>query len=220
MIFLLTTKSCGNRQVRFEVPEPEGSRDQKAIPKKYVGKYKQVRNSDNDKKARTLLDITDHSLSEMSDYSDTVLLSSLDGNDRREADSIRATLHDPRKPNVIEKDVNGEGMIQFLGDTVIVHYKMNPDFLFEYREGSHMRSSGGALYLNTPDSTLFVIQKLVIRGDTLFLSRTNVQDAAALSRMKGTQDTLYLFQPSKRAWRQFIKEGGFRSVSKYVRVKP
>ena len=216
LVVLLAAKSCSDTPVRFEVPQPEGVRDEKSIPKKYQGEFREVTNGKS--AAISTLVITSQLVTESNESFDTLLLSSVKEKERKEIDSVRATLKEPWKPNVVEDKKGTVVTVQFSGDTVLLRVLDRPDTIFDM-EGNHIRQQARELFVNTPDSIYWRLRRLTLRKDTLFMRRTGELDAISLSKMMGRADTLYLFRPTKPQWKKFIKESGFRHVTKYVRVR-
>lgn len=200
-LFILA--SCENA-VRFEVPQPEGLKDEGSIPKKIQGSYLSLKDS-------TTIEIT-HDLiirTTQNDYKG--ILNDLDSIDR-------AQIKGDTSYSEIESSARLDVTIK--GDSIFQHLDLR-DTLFSLANMDVLRKYKGYYFLNTMVETgRWNVTKLGMTKKGILLGTiSGKEELANLRELNNvTGDTVYNFKPSRKRFKKFIKEEGFSSEEYHIRM--
>ena len=196
--------SC-DLDVRFEAPQPEGTRDESSIPKKLIGQYSGLGDS-------TSLDIT-------RDLIIKKLISRL-ATTKMELDSSERTIY---KSDTVFKisEFNIKMEVSVRGDSVftLTDYR---DTLFDRTQGDILRKFKGSYFLNHQISkgNWRVTRVAIIRNGITLGTVSKKEEIEKLREISETQyDTVYNFRPTKKQLTKFLHANGFSTQETYLKIK-
>ena len=204
VILVLIHVSCDN-PVRFEVPQPEGRQNEKIIPKKLIGQYSSLMDS-------SVLTILDRLIvkSKVEDFSTP--LSKLDSADR-------AMIKHDTAYTITEAAVKIH--VRVKGDSVFQHMEYR-DTIFSDLRGDVLRKFKGHYFINhqTSKNGWSVTKMTKVKGGLVLGTVSKEDDIKNLRELTGTvSDTTDNFRPTKREFKQFLKENGFGSEETFAKVE-
>ncbi|MBS1506462.1 MAG: hypothetical protein JSS79_07450 [Bacteroidetes bacterium] len=209
---LLLVSQCIDDRVRFGAPQPEGVRDEKGIPKKMLGSYRSLYDS-------SILVVGKTSIIRKQETTETLLLdkflSDIDSIDQpkfKKDTSFTETQSANREFVTIRCEIK-KGMV----DQTITRV----DTLFLLKEDV-LRKFKGYYFLNHEDRPLewSVVKVGIIKQGILLGHIATVEDINKLRQLTNNQnDTVYNFNPSRRQMKQFLKENGFRTEERFVKLE-
>jgi hypothetical protein len=204
ILLILVLTSCDNG-VRFEIPQPEGQSNEKITPKKLIGEYFSVEDS-------SRLSITSGQMTKTLITNLSLHKSELDSSDRVifKNDSTFSQTDSNMKINVVIK-----------GDSVFEHvvYK---DTIFKASRGDLLRKFKGYYFLNRRTSkNNWNVTKLTKTRKGLTLGTvTGKEDIDNLRELTETKsDTIYNFRPTRKQFKRFIKNNGFKDEETFIKIK-
>jgi hypothetical protein len=180
--------------VTFKEPQPKDVASLGGFPQRMQGKY--LSSEDN-----TLLRVTSNSMIRIYDFDQKLHLSQLDSN----LQIIGDTLFDLR--------TNTGQVISVEGDSLTMHIH-EQDTLFKIDDLNVLKKFKGYYFMNiyVPTDT-WKVQELEFSQGRLILSSINPKkDLAQLKVLtESTQDTApYIFSPTRKQFKQFVRNEGFR----------
>lgn len=190
--------------VTFTEPQPAAVENLPAIPKRLQGRYIGV--SDHSK-----LIVSDKLIQRISDYDYKFHRSELDSNELLSGDTI------------IDLKSNEKTLIRREKDSLIYHVHQL-DTLFELSYDNVIRKFKGYYFLNIRyDKTAWDVKKMQLsKGRLIISSLSSKEDIDNLKSITETpQDTTspYRFRASKKQFKEFIKNEGFRESEIFVKQK-
>jgi hypothetical protein len=189
--------------VVFDKPQPADVPVLDNFPKRLQGKYLSLNDS-------STLVVTEKALIRNYDYDMEVHISQIDSN----MQLIGDTLFDLR--------TNTGSVVTFSGDSIWQHFH-ETDTLFMIDKLNMLKKFKGFYFVNIhipPDS--WQVKKLELsRGILLMSSINNKEDFDQLKAItESTQDTMpHMFSPTKKQFKSFVRNEGFRDVEKFVKIK-
>jgi len=197
--------SCEN-QVMFEIPQPEGQKNEKSIPKKIIGKY--ISESD----SNIFLTISDEFIVQFSEGDEVSHISELDSVER-------ASLKHDSTFFIVE--INLKSHVSIRDDSVYQHWRY-ADTLFDFSDGGVLRKFKGYYFLNSEvePNNWRVVKLGIVRSGLLvgkITSRKDVDNLRELTNKK--DDTVYSFNPTRRQFKKFVKDEGFRNEERFKQIK-
>jgi transcription antitermination factor NusG len=200
---ILLLGACEN-SVQFEVPQPEGVKNESGIPSKLRGAYKHVTDS-----AR--LTIT-HNLIIKTTHTKNVFPKS-------ELDSAQlANIHGDTSATI--KDNSTIYFLQVKGDSARIEFTVY-DTLFNALSGDVIRKFKGYYFINTElSNNNWNVVKLTKNKTGISLASINKSEEIATLRelTETASDTVYNFNPTKKQFRKFLKQKNFTSEDYYLKV--
>jgi hypothetical protein len=202
-LFLLLFAACDNRSTAyFGAPQPAGGRDLEALPAGLSGVF-----STGDR--TSLLRITDRLVIRTDDYDEVFHKDSLDGS--LELRGNQLIYPDGATVTVVRK-----------GDSVIRHQHVR-DTLFSLAGGNRLRKFRGHYFLNTRyDTAAWHVQLLTpVKGMVILGYVSDSADIARLEHITATvpDSSGYVFDPSRRQLKRFIRQDGFSDRDTFYRMR-
>lgn len=186
----------------FEKPQPIDVKPLGEFPSKVKGKYLSLLDS-------TIINISSRIITRTYDFTNVVHVSQLDTTLQLIGDSLFDHKTGKNSPVTIE------------GDSVI--WQMNEtDTLFMIDELNVLKKLKGYYFVNiylVPDR--WEVKKLEFSKKFLIISNLNKEeDITQLKELTANhQDTVpYLFSPTQKQFKKFIKNNGFRNTEKFVKI--
>lgn len=188
--------------VTFKEPQPKDVASLGKFPEKIQGKYLSSQDS-------TFLWITPTSLIRIYDFNQKLHISQLDSN----LQIIGDTLFD--------QNTNEGQLIEIEGDSIVMHVN-EPDTLFTIDDLNILKKYKGYYFMNiqTPEDT-WQVMKLEFSRGKLTMSGINPKDdlAQLKSLTESTQDTTpYVFSMTRRQFKKFVRNEGFRDREEFWRI--
>jgi hypothetical protein len=205
VLFLL---SCGGEEkepaVTFSEPQPAGTDNLDAFPRRLQGKYYSPANNS------TLL-LEEKLISRIYEFDQKIALTDLDSNLRLSGDTLENFTSGEKVP-VLRK-----------GDTLVAHIH-HVDTLFRLNYDNVVRKFKGYYFLNRRmDETSWEVRKMELSKGKLRLgSISSEQEIETLKAITETpQDTLphLKFFLTRKQFREFLNRDGFGSTEEFIRVK-
>jgi hypothetical protein len=201
-IILLVLVSC-QPPVVFDAPQPVDVTPLTGFPKRLEGKY--LSSLDN-----SVLQITSGSLIRYYDFDMKIHISQLDSSQQLIGDTL------------FDLKTNRGTIIVLEGDSVVQHVN-EIDTLFTIDALNVLKKFKGCYFVNTCTSpTTWQVQKLEFTHGLLTLSSiNNKEDIEQLKALTETpQDTMpYVFSPSRKEFKNFVKNEGFRSKEVFGKIR-
>lgn len=201
---ILTSLFACQPPVTFIEPQPADTDNLSEFPKRLQGQY--ISLEDN-----STLKISDNLIQRIYDFDNKVHPNQLDSTTRLSGDTIINLITNER--NLIKRD----------GDSLInrVHYI---DTLFQMNYDNVVRKFKGYYFLNTRyDKTSWEVKKIqLLKGQLVISSISTKQDIENLVEITETAtDTIppYKFTATKKQFKKFIKNDGFRNSEIFVKQK-
>ena len=201
-LLVLITSACGEKVTPFEQPQPEGTKNLKTIPAKLTGTFQE-------KVQGSVLTITPQML--VKDYKYQLKF------DKNQLDS-GVVLKGNLLIDLKEKDTLA---VTIAGDTLI-HEIPGRDTIFNIGEGDILRKFKGNYFFNSShgEKTWQVRSLTYSHGKILFREFESENDYKKLQAILGMQaDSAESFNPSRKQFKKFVKEGGFSKKEMYFRIK-
>jgi hypothetical protein len=212
LIVLVLLSQCEDDRVRFEVPQPEGQKNESAIPRKMFGVYVSLNDS-------SLLVITPRCIVRKAEENETILLSKF-LSDVDSVDRYKFT-HDT---TFSKTDTVGCAFINvgcaIRGDQVFQKATIT-DTLF----GSHhdvVRKFKGYYFLNhrISEKSWSVRKAGITRQGIAIGEIASVEDINTLRALTNSEsDTVYTFRPTRKQMKKYLKENGFGREERFVKIK-
>jgi len=203
LILALILNSCDN-PVRFEVPQPEGRRNEQSIPKKLTGHYSSLSDSSN-------LTISDRLILKRKVSNQSIPLSSLDSAERA---NIQRGTHDTTQ------EIGLQIKMTIKGVTVFQHIEYR-DTLFSSSRGDLLRKFKGYYFINqqTSKSRWSVTKIAKVKGGLTLGNVSSVDDIKNLRELTGVlSDTTNTFHPTRKQLRAFLKAQGFSNEEIFIKL--
>jgi len=203
LVLMLALLAACQPPVVFDAPQPTDVKALSAFPKRIQGKY--LSTADN-----SVLSITPNSLIRIYDFDEKVHLSQLDSNQQLIGD----TLFDLK---------SNRGMLVVIeGDSIVQHVSYT-DTLFSINALNILKKYKGYYFVNiSTTSDTWQVKKLELSRSTLTLSNINTkEDIDQLKALtENAQDTTpYVFSPTRRQFKNFVRNEGFRDSEKFMKMK-
>ncbi len=215
VLLLLVDKSC--QSVRFETPQPEGVRNEKSVPKKMQGTFYEVSKDKSKSEREEYLTIKSDLILKHTKDVEVIALSAFKESDRREMDSIRRLAGQDSVYRFSESKGKDTVTVRFMGDSISVK-STDVDTLYSPSPHQLLRKYKGEYYFSAQTKELWAVLRIRVKGDSLFLRTDSSDDAEKLRQIMGIKnDSITTFRPNRKQWGEFIKGGGFRIETKYVR---
>jgi hypothetical protein len=202
VLILIFLSACGPAVV-FDTPQPTNVDALSSFPEKLQGKYLSSEDS-------SVLQITENSLIRIYDFDQKVHISQLDTNQQ----IIGDTLYNFKS--------NTAAVIQIEGDSVIQHVN-GMDTLFTIDQMNVLKKFKGYYFVNICKTTdTWEVNKLSLSRDALTLSSISKKDD--IDQLKELTDKMqdsipYVFSPSRKQFKNFIRNGGFRDSETFSRIR-
>lgn len=205
LLFLL---SCGEGKeepaVTFSEPQPAGTDNLDAFPRRLLGKYYNPANN------ATLL-LEEKLISRIYEFDQKIALTDLDSTLRLSGDTLKNFSSGEKIP-VIRK-----------GDTLVAHIH-HVDTLFRLNYDNVVRKFKGYYFLNRRmDETSWEVRKMELSKGKLRLG--SISSAGEIEMLKAIaetpQDTVphLKFFLTRKQFREFVNRDGFGSTEEFVRIK-
>ena len=186
----------------FEKPQPPDVAALGEFPKRIQGKYLSSEDS-------SFLQITSGSLIRCYDFNLKIHVTQLESNQQ----IIGDTLFDLK--------TNKGELIQIEGDSVVTHIN-ETDTLFMIDELNVLKKFKGYYFVNIyiPPDTWEVKKLEFSRGRLILSSISPKEDIAQLKAItETTQDTtLHVFAPTRKQFKKFVRNEGFRDNEEFVKI--
>ena len=201
LIILMVLISC-QPQVVFDTPQPADISALSEFPKKLEGKY--LSSLDN-----SILRISPRSLIRYYNFDMKIHISQLDSSQQLIGDTL------------FDLNTNTGKFIKLEGDSIVQHVN-ETDTIFTIDSLNVLKKFKGYYFINTRTSpTTWQVQKLdLTRGILTLSSINNKEDIEQLKSLTETpQDTTpYVFSPSRKEFKAFIKNEGFRNKEVFSKI--
>ncbi len=201
---ILLLGACEN-SVQFEVPQPEGIKNEASIPSKLRGTYKHITNPET-------LTITDDQIIEATHVKNTFPKSELDS-------AEAAGIHGDTA--VTLKEDHTIYFLQIKGDSACLEFTTY-DTLYNVLRGDVIRKFKGHYFINTElsNNNWDVIKLTKNKTGLSLASIKKSEEIATLRELTETaSDTVYSFNPTKKQFREFLKKKNFTNEDYYLKVK-
>lgn len=200
LMLALILSAC--KPVTFTEPQPKDVAALDAFPARLHGKY--LNSSDS-----SLLQITSLSMILSYQYDEKIHVSQLDTTEQLIGDTLFDML-----------TAKGE-LIRIEGDSIVKHIS-GSDTLFAIDAQHVLKKLKGHYFLNTSDSPdNWQVQKLELAKGKLTLSSLNAkEDLDQLVEItEYPQDTTaFVFSPSRKQFKEFVRKQGFRQKEEFWKV--
>jgi len=203
-IIILTGLFSCEPPATFTEPQPVDTDNLSKFPRQLQGKYLSLSDS-------STLTINDNFIERIYDFDYKVHLNQLDSNTRLSGDTL------------INLETSERELIKREGDSLMIHIH-NVDTLFQMNYDNVVRKFKGYYFLNTRyDKTSWSVEKMQLsKGQLIISGISKEQDIENLKEITETaNDTVatYNFTTTKRQFRKFVKNDGFRDNETFVRLK-
>lgn len=192
--------------VVFEVPQPEGVKNETFIPKKLIGSYSSLTDS-------STLVITKRHIISFEHFHMAAPLSDLDSADRIKLKNDTTLTEFDNEMKVVTM-IKRDSMFQCTID---------PDTLLDIlNERSVLRKFKGYYFLNveTSNNNWFVNKLGVTRNGLIIGAISSKEDLKNLRELTNTKsDTVYNFKPTRKELKRFLKTNGFNDEKRYIKVE-
>jgi hypothetical protein len=200
---VLVFSSCDNL-VRFEVPQPEGEKGMRSIPKKLLGTYLNLEDS-------SMIIITKDQIVKAMEGDESGLLSELDSIDR---------INIKGDTTYSEVDANLRIDITIKGDSVFQYFDY-ADTLFSFSSKDILRKFKGYYFLNhETDPNRWNVTRLGLTKHGIILG--TIWDKEELENLREltntSSDSVYNFRPTKKQFKKFIRTKAFQSEERFVKI--
>jgi hypothetical protein len=190
--------------VLFKVPQPEGVANLSTIPNKIHGKYLSLADS-------SFLLVSDYLMIRYSNWIYAVQENKLDSNL-----FIKGS-------NIIDKETDESFPFEKFDDSLRIHVKFS-DTIFNINSGDIVRKFKGYYFLNKKfDNAYWTVNKLDYSRNSILISEiSNKEEIALLDQFtEEVADSLNpnIYIPTKREFKDFIKNDGFSKSEKFIRLK-
>lgn len=190
--------------VLFKVPQPEGVANLSKIPKKIHGRYMSLADS-------SFLLVSDYLMIRYANWIYTVKEDKLDSNL-----IIKGSY-------IIDKETNESFPFEKFDDSLMIHVKFL-DTIFNINSGDIVRKFKGYYFLNKKfDNAYWTVKKLDYSPSSIRIAEISSKEEIALLDQFTEQvaDSLdpKIYGPSKREFKDFIKNDGFSQSEKFIRLK-
>jgi hypothetical protein len=195
--------SCDNQQVVFETPQPEGRPNEKNIPVRLIGRYRSIKDS-------SILTITPRLLLRNKIVNISEPLSELDSSDRAQIKGDTA---------MSKKDWLFLWNIKVKGDSIFYRIDYR-DTIYDASNGDVVRKFKGKYFLNhNNQSRGWSVMLLTPGKNTLNLGKiSSPHDIQHLREITNSADTAYVFNPSKKEFKAFLKDDGFDDEDVFLKL--
>ncbi|MBS1558735.1 MAG: hypothetical protein JST69_08390 [Bacteroidetes bacterium] len=205
-VLLLVLVSCVD-VARFEVPQPEGVKDEKSISKKWVGKYLNLTDS-------TLLLVTQELIVKVASFNTKDALSKIDSADLMKMGSLKQGRVEAGFDHAITD-------FKIEGDSIFYHTTTH-DTLFFQSERFRIRKFKGYYFLNkqiAPGSwEVYKLEK--VKEGIITGTISTKQELNELRAVTETySDTIYRFRPTRKQFKKLLQENGFKTEQKFLRIE-
>ncbi|HYG39176.1 MAG TPA: hypothetical protein VD908_11180 [Cytophagales bacterium] len=193
--------ACGP-SITFEVPQPPSSNSLNRFPKKLLGHY-----------------ISENQLSYLT-ISKNQVLKTYDYDIKLDRDSLDEE-YTIKGDSLIEKATGIKQFIKVAGDNIVAHINQ-VDTLFSLSSKNILKKFRGHYFLNTEYEDGWSVTKLSFsKGILTFGEINNKEDLDDLSKIvESDLDTvIYNLKVTRKQFKKFVKEGGFREEEIYYRTK-
>jgi len=202
-IFLTNLFAC-EQPVTFNEPQPVGIDNLAKFPKRLQGQY--LNFADN-----STLIINDKLIQRIYDYDYKVHKNQLDSTEKLSGDTI------------INLNTKEKTLIKLVGDSLVTHIHYI-DTLFQIDFDNVVRKFKGYYFINKRyDKTSWEVKKILLTKGQLILSSISTKlDIENLEEITETpHDTVppYKFTASKKQFKKFIKNDGFKDSEIFVKKK-
>lgn len=202
LLILILLFSCKEPLVSFSEAQPENSKDLNSFPKKLIGKYYNITEN-------CELEIREKLIIKISTLTDTFHINELPKSEILRKDSIINTLTSER---IVVTPIN---------DSLFTNY-VYKDTLFHINDNSVLRKMKGYYFLNSKMSDAnWYVQKLFLKNGKLCINTITSENEIALleTLTESKKDTVkpFVFKPSKKQFKAFVKKNGFAEGEVYLR---
>jgi hypothetical protein len=204
VIIILTSLVACEPPVTFTEPQPVGTDNLSKFPRRLKGVYLSLSDS-------STLSINDKLIQRTYDFDYKIHPNQLDSTARLSGDTLM---------NVETKE---RELIQRDGDSLLIHIH-NVDTLFLMNYDNVVRKFKGYYFLNTRyDKTSWSVQKMQLsKGQLIISSISTKEDIENLKETtENVQDSVanYNFTATKRQFKKFVKNDGFRDSETFVKLR-
>ncbi len=205
ILFVLVLFGCGEDRVSFEVPQPDGLRNEKIISQKIIGIYRSLDDS-------SRLVINSDQIIKIVNTKVAGLLSEMDSVDRIKI------KHDTVFSEIDHKT---QFDISVKKDSVVYHIHYY-DTLFSFLKGDVLRKFKGYYFLNKENhpSQWRVIKLGTTKNGVVIGTISKEEEINNLRELTNSKsDTVYNFKPTRKQLKEFLKERGFQQEERFVKIK-
>lgn len=204
IIIVLTILTACEPPAVFNTPQPLDKPNLSEFPNSLQGHYLNLEDS-------TVLIVFDKSIQRIYDFNQKIPQNQLDSNLRISEEITNGVS--VKVKEIISRD----------GDSLVVHI-YHADTLFQITNDNVVRKFKGSYFLNKRyDAESWEVIKIKISKGQLVFSRISAdQDVESLRTITGTaQDTItpHRFEPTKKQFKEFVKNGGFSDSETFVKQK-
>lgn len=188
--------------VLFNEPQPADTKSLSEFPGKLQGEYLST-------EGNALLKIDNRLILCIYDYDQKAHKNQLDSTIKITGDTL-FNLSDSSKT-----------FVRFEGDSLVAHYH-SEDTLFYISNQNVLKKFKGYYFLNFGDTTHWYVNKLFLSKGILSINTISTKDEINNLReiTETTSDTTsYNFKPTKKQFKEFIRQDGFKDSAHYVRLK-
>lgn len=188
--------------VTFDTPQPADVKSISSFPARLQGKYLNSADS-------SLLQITSSSIIRIYDYDLKTHVSQIDSTKQLIGDTL------------FDLVTNKGAIVHFEGDSIVQHVN-ETDTLFRIDAMNVLKKYKGYYFANilVHPSKWQVKELDFSRGSLTIASINKKEDIQQLKTLTGSvNDTVpYVFSPTKKQFRQFIRNDGFRNQEMFVKI--
>jgi hypothetical protein len=203
-IIILTSLVACEPPVTFTEPQPTDTDNLSNFPRRLKGVYLSLSDS-------STLSINDKLIQRTYDFDYKIHPNQLDSTARLSGDTLMNV--ETKERELIKRD----------GDSLLIHIH-NVDTLFLMNYDNVVRKFKGYYFLNTRyDKTSWSVEKMQLSKGQLIISGISTkEDMENLKEITETaQDTVanYNFTATKRQFKKFVKNDGFRDSETFVKLR-
>jgi hypothetical protein len=189
--------------VAFDKPQPDDVAALGGFPKRIQGKYLSSEDS-------TFLQIAANSMFRIYDFDQKIHLSQLDSNEQIIGDTL------------FNLKTNKGQIIQIEGDSILLHVN-EVDTLFAIDKLNVLKKFKGYYFVNIhmPPDTWQVKEIEISHGKLTLRSISKKEDLEQLKAIiESIQDTTpYVFSPTRKQFKKFVRNEGFRDVEEFLKIR-
>ncbi len=189
--------------VTFDKPQPDDVPNISHFPGRLIGEF--VSQQDN-----SILIVTENALIRIYDFDLKTHISLLDSSMQLIGDSL------------FDMNTNEGTPVQIEGDSLVQHI-YETDTLFVINPDNVLKKYKGYYFLNMKtNQDIWRVQKLELtKGELILSSINNREDLDQLKAItETTQDTVpYIFSPTKRQFKDFVRNEGFRNKETFLKAR-
>lgn len=201
ILIILSFFGC-SPSVSFDEPQPSDTKSLNEFPDKLHGEYLNKSNNQ-------LLIISDKLIKVVCDFDQKENKNHLDSNIKLTGDTL------------LDTSDSSKTLIRYEGDSIVMHFH-SEDTLFSISDKNILKKYKGYYFLNVSNTPYWNVKKMHLTKG--ILSVNSISTKEEINTLREITETIsdttsYNFKPTKRQFKKFIKQDGFKDSEYYIRLK-